>query len=62
MLLCAPCHPYSQKLVHRQILYIKSEAYRCLIEAKNLMEQYIEMNTGFDSLRIQFDFNPINTS
>lgn len=59
-----PSAPYVSKVSdqYRQILYIKSEAYRCLIEAKNLMEQYIEMNTGFDSLRIQFDFNPINTS
>lgn len=59
-----PSAPYVSKVSdqYRQILYIKSEEYRFLIEAKNLMEQYIDLNTGFDSLRIQFDFNPINTS
>lgn len=59
-----PSAPYVSKISdqYRQILYIKSAEYRFLIEAKNLMEQYIEMNTGFDSLRIQFDFNPINTT
>ena len=26
----------------------------------DLLEQYIDMNRGFDHLRIQFDFNPLN--
>jgi len=24
------------------------------------MEQYIEINSGFQKMRIQFDFNPMN--
>ena len=31
-----------------------------LVRAKDLLEQYIDMNRGFDHLRIQFDFNPLN--
>ena len=31
------------------------------MEEKNLLEQYIEINRGFDKVRIQFDFNPMNT-
>ena len=27
---------------------------------KNQMERYIEINRGFASLKIQFDFNPMN--
>lgn len=58
-----PASPYVGKVndVYRKLLYVKSEDGAYLIEAKNLMEQYIEMNQGFQSLRIQFDFNPINT-
>ena len=46
--------------VYRRILYLKGTEYRMLIEVKNRMEQYIEINTGFRTLRIQFDFNPMN--
>ena len=27
---------------------------------RDRLEQYIDMNRGFDQLRIQFDFNPLN--
>ena len=52
-----PTAPFIEKVNdrYRQLIYIKSEEYKFLIEAKDLMEQYIEMNSGFRSLRIQFD-------
>ena len=58
-----PTAPFIEKVNdrYRQLIYIKSEEYKFLIEAKDLMEQYIEMNSGFRSLRIQFDFNPMST-
>ncbi len=57
-----PASPYVAKVsdVYRRILYLKGTEYRMLIEVKNRMEQYIEINTGFRTLRIQFDFNPMN--
>ena len=39
---------------------IKSEENKLLTEMKNRMEQYIEINPGFGTVRIQFDFNPMN--
>ncbi|KMZ55870.1 replication restart helicase PriA [Dorea sp. D27] len=57
-----PASPYVGKVndVYRKVLYIKSEEYRLLTEAKNRLEQYIEINRGFQTMRIQFDFNPMN--
>lgn len=57
-----PASPYVAKVsdAYRRILYLKGTEYRMLIEVKNRMEQYIEINTGFRTLRIQFDFNPMN--
>lgn len=57
-----PASPYVGKVndVYRRVLYIKSEEYRLLTEAKNRLEQYIEINRGFQTMRIQFDFNPMN--
>lgn len=34
--------------------------YRTLVVLKDRMEQYIEINSGFQKMRIQFDFNPMN--
>lgn len=57
-----PAAPYVSKIndQYRQIIYVKSEDYERLVRAKDLLEQYIDMNRGFDHLRIQFDFNPLN--
>ena len=57
-----PASPYVGKVnnVYRRILYIKSEENKLLTEMKNRMEQYIEINPGFGTIRIQFDFNPMN--
>ncbi|MGN1267453.1 MAG: primosomal protein N', partial [Dorea sp.] len=58
-----PASPYVGRVndVYRKVLYIKCENYRHLIGVKNYLEQYIEINKGFQSLRIQFDFNPMKT-
>ena len=45
--------------IYRKVLYLKAEKYDTLIRMKNRMEQYIEMNSGFGCMRIQFDFNPM---
>ena len=57
-----PASPYVGRVndVYRLVLYLKCEEYQVLMEAKNQMERYIEINRGFASLRIQFDFNPMN--
>lgn len=46
---------------YRKVLYLKHEDYRVLTRAKDKMEQYIEMNEGFQKIRIQFDFDPVQT-
>ena len=57
-----PASPYVGKVndIYRKILYLKCEEYDMLIKAKNRLEQYIEVNSGFQTLRIQFDFNTMN--
>ena len=57
-----PASPYIGKVndIYRKIIYIKHENYGMLIEMKNQLEKYIEVNEGFQKMRIQFDFNPIN--
>lgn len=57
-----PAAPYVSKVndQYRQIIYVKNEDYELLVRTKDLLEQYIDMNRGFDQLRIQFDFNPLN--
>ena len=57
-----PTSPYVGKIndVYRRVLYLKHTDYHSLTEMKDKLEQYIEMNSGFAKLRIQFDFNPMN--
>ncbi len=45
--------------VYRRVIYLKSPRYDTLVKIKDLMEKYIEINSGFDKMRIQFDFNPM---
>lgn len=45
--------------IYRKVLYLKTERYDTLVKIKNRLEQYIEVNSGFDTIRIQFDFNPM---
>lgn len=45
--------------VYRRVIYLKSDSYEVLETMKNRMEQYIEINAGFQTMQIQFDFNPM---
>lgn len=62
LVIIGPASPFVGKVndVYRRVIYMKHEEESVLVRMKDLMEQYIEMNRGFDSLRIQFDFNPVN--
>ena len=57
-----PASPYVGKVnnVYRKVLYLKHPKYEVLTVMKDKLEQYIEVNSGFQKLRIQFDFNPMN--
>jgi len=57
-----PTSPYVGKIndVYRRIIYLKHTEYDVLIDMKNKLEKYIEINSGFQSMRIQFDFDPMN--
>ncbi len=56
-----PASPHVGKVkdVYRRILYLKHKSRPILVEMKDKMEQYIEINKGFDKIRIQFDFDPV---
>ena len=41
----------------QEVLYLKSEEEQELIRMRELLERYIEINRGFASVHIQFDFN-----
>ena len=41
--------------VYRKILYVKHPQARVLTAMKNMIEQYIEINTGFQEIRVQFE-------
>ena len=60
--LIGPASPYIGKVkdIYRRVLYLKADSNDMLIHMKDYMEQYIEMNRGFDKIRIQFDFDPVN--
>ena len=47
------------KDVYRRVIYLKHAEYDALIEMKDRLEQYIEINPGFRNIRIQFDFDPM---
>lgn len=57
-----PATPYVGKVsdVYRKIIYLKCPEYGMLVKVKDQLESYIQINSGFQSLRIQFDFNPMN--
>lgn len=54
--------PYVGKLndVYRRVIYLKHKQYETLTWMKDKLEQYVEINSGFQKLRIQYDFNPMN--
>lgn len=43
--------------MYRKVLYVKYGDPELLIRVKNRLEQYLEMNRGFQNIRIQFEFN-----
>lgn len=57
-----PASPHVGKVkdIYRRVLYLKHEEYDILIHMKNKLEQYMEVNSGFAKIRVQFDFNPMN--
>ena len=44
------------KDIYRQVIYLKHEEYQVLVWIKDQLEKYIEINSGFRKLYIQFDF------
>ena len=56
-----PASPGIEKIkdVYRRVIYMKAAQYDILVRMKDRLEQYIEINSGFDKMRIQFDFNPM---
>ncbi len=56
-----PASPGIDKIkdIYRRVIYIKTERYKTLVGIKDRVEQYIDINPGFDRMRIQFDFNPM---
>ncbi|MCF2568891.1 primosomal protein N' [Mediterraneibacter glycyrrhizinilyticus] len=56
-----PASPGIDKIkdLYRRVIYVKAERYDILVGIKDRVEKYIEINSGFDRMRIQFDFNPM---
>ncbi len=60
--LIGPATPHVEKInnIYRRVIYLKAPNYDMLIDVKNKLEQYIEINVGFRNIRVQFDFEPMN--
>ena len=60
--LIGPASPYVGKVrdTYRGVIYLKSEQEAVLVFLKDQLEQYIEINSGFQNLWIQFDLNPMS--
>lgn len=43
--------------MYRRVLYMRHQDREILVKIKNALEKYIEVNRGFRSIYIQFDFN-----
>lgn len=43
--------------MYRRVLYMRHQDREILVKIKNALERYIEVNRGFRSIYIQFDFN-----
>ena len=59
--LIGPTEPSVGKVkdIYRKVIYMKHAQYHVLIDMKDKLEEYIELNPGFMRLRIQFDFDPM---
>ncbi len=57
-----PATPNISKIndIFRKVIYVKASKYDMLMGTKNNLERYIEINKGFEKIRVQFDFNPMN--
>ena len=53
----APASVGKVKDVYRRVLYLKHENYELLVRIKDRLEKYIEINSGFRKVYIQFDFS-----
>ncbi len=45
------------KDMYRKVIYVKHKAYGTLTRLKDKTEQYVEINSGFRGIYIQYDFN-----
>ena len=41
--------------IYRKVIYLKQKDYDILVYIKDKLEQYIEINSGFRKIQIQFD-------
>ena len=60
--LIGPATPYVGKVrdIYRRVIYLKAEQETVLVFLKDQLEQYIEINSGFQNIWVQFDFNPMS--
>lgn len=42
---------------YRQVIYLRHRSREALVRARNLIERYIEINSGFSGITIEFDFH-----
>lgn len=42
---------------YRKVIYLKHDDYQQLIWMKDQLERYMEINSGFQKIRVQFEFN-----
>ena len=52
----APASVGKVKDIYRRVIYLKHENYDLLVRIKDRLEEYIEINSGFRKVNIQFDF------
>ncbi len=52
----APAPVGKVKDIYRRVIYLKHENYDLLVRIKDRLEEYIEINSGFRKVNIQFDF------
>ena len=53
-----PAAPSVSKVqdVYRKVLYYKHQSYDILVQMKNYLEKYMEINSGFRNIMVQYDF------
>ncbi len=45
------------KDIYRQVIYLKHKDHKTLVHIKDQLEKYLEINSGFRKIYIQFDFS-----